>query len=81
MTQILDAVYEKGTVRLLAEPAPSLAEGQHLKVLVPEADSVEAEREDWLRLSLQGLAGAYGEDEPAYGVDSLKEVNPDYRAR
>jgi hypothetical protein len=81
MTQILDAVYEHGTVRLLAEPHQSLAEGQHVKVIVPGSDSLEAERDDWLRLSLQGLSLAYGDDEPEYTLDDLKEVNPDYRGR
>ncbi|MDI6792129.1 MAG: hypothetical protein QME81_04590 [bacterium] len=35
----------------------------------------------WLRLSGQRLEDAYGEDEPEYSLDLLKEVNPDYEAR
>lgn len=41
----------------------------------------DSERESWLRLSGQGLKGAYGNDEPEYQSDLLKEVNPSYEAR
>ncbi len=41
----------------------------------------DIERESWLRLSGQGLKGAYGNDEPEYPFDLLKEVNPSYEAR
>jgi hypothetical protein len=41
----------------------------------------EEERQDWLRLSLHGLAAAYGEDEPEYTIDMVKELNPDYQRR
>ena len=37
---------------------------------VPPHDN--AEREDWLLLSQQGLAEAYGEDEEEYSVDWIK---------
>ena len=39
----------------------------------------EEERQDWLRLSMQGLAAAYGDDEPEYTIDMVKELNPDYQ--
>ena len=32
---------------------------------------------DWIRLSQQAFAKAYGEDEPAYPVDTIREPNPD----
>jgi prevent-host-death family protein len=35
---------------------------------------------DWTNLSLQGLAGAYGQSEPDYDGVVLKETNPEYRA-
>lgn len=38
----------------------------------------EHERRDWLSLSHQGLQAAYGEEEPDYPLNLLKEVNPDY---
>jgi hypothetical protein len=43
-------------------------------------DSSE-EREDWVRLSLQSLERAYGDDEPEYSRDQIKEANPEYRLK
>lgn len=45
---------------------------------IPEKDD---EREAWLNLSIQGLEEAYGEDEPEYSSDLIKEVNPHYAGR
>jgi len=39
------------------------------------------DREDWLRLSALGLEGAYGEEEPEYSLDLIKEPNPGYEGR
>ena len=39
------------------------------------------EREDWTRLSLESLARAYGDDEPDYSLDLIKEMNPEYEGR
>lgn len=39
------------------------------------------EHEAWLFLSGQRLEAAYGEKEPEYSLNLLKEVNPDYEAR
>ena len=39
------------------------------------------EHEAWLQLSGQRLEDAYGENEPEYSSDLLKEVNPDYEGR
>jgi len=36
---------------------------------------------EWAGLSLKGLAGAYGEDEPEYSLSLLREPNPDYEGR
>lgn len=47
-------------------------------VLPTETDS---ERDDWLRFSLANLARAYGDDEPDYPLDCIKEANPDYEGR
>ncbi len=41
----------------------------------------DEERADWLRLSLHGLAAAYGNDEPVYTIDMVKELNPEYKGR
>ena len=37
-----------------------------------------SEREDWYHLSAAGLERAYGEDEPEYTADMVKEPNPDH---
>ena len=44
-------------------------------------DDPNDEREEWLNLSIQGLEGAYGEDEPEYSTDLIKEVNPHYTGK
>lgn len=44
--------------------------------VLPEDDQ---EREDWYRLSEQGLARAYGDDEPEYTEADIKKWNPLYR--
>jgi hypothetical protein len=41
-------------------------------------DTFNSEREDWWLLSSQRLAEAYGEDEPEYSLEMIKELNPDY---
>ncbi len=35
----------------------------------------------WVNLSAQGLAAAYGDDEPEYSLTLLKESNPEYERR
>jgi hypothetical protein len=49
-----------------------------LRVIVGDGDTLDSEREDWWLLSSRGLAEAYGEDEPEYTLDMIKEPNPDY---
>ncbi len=39
-----------------------------------------SEREFWYDLAADGLALAYGENEPDYSLVQLKERNPDYEA-
>ncbi|MGA9997025.1 MAG: hypothetical protein WBP93_16530 [Pyrinomonadaceae bacterium] len=46
--------------------------------MLPE--SLDEEREDWIRLSLESLAEAYGDDEPEYSLDLIKEPNPEYES-
>ncbi len=48
--------------------------------ILPELEP-DNEHEAWLHLSGQRLEDAYGENEPAYSRDLLKEVNPDYEGR
>ena len=50
-----------------------------LIVTVLLKEGIDSEREDWANLAMQGLARAYGDDEPEYSPDMLKEVNPEYK--
>ncbi len=40
-----------------------------------------AEREDWRQLALHSLERAYGDDEPEYSSELIKEPNPEYERR
>lgn len=46
-----------------------------------ERHAIAEERADWLALSSQGLARAYGSDEPDYPDSCIKERNPAYDGR
>ena len=52
-----------------------------LLVLVLPTQHDADEHADWIRLSQQALANAYGEDEPEYSVDTIIVPNPDYARR
>lgn len=41
----------------------------------------DEEREAWTRLALESLARAYGDDEPEYSRDQIKEKNSEYAGR
>jgi len=48
--------------------------------ILPQGEEAE-ERESWALLAASSLARAYGEDEPDYSLDLIKEPNPDYEGR
>lgn len=50
-------------------------------LLVTIVQSPLGEQEAWYQLSSQGLTYAYGDDEPEYALDLVKEPNPDYEGR
>jgi len=52
-----------------------------LIVTVLPRNQIDPEHEDWLELSKWGLARAYGDDEPEYTIDMVKELNPEYQPR
>jgi hypothetical protein len=52
-----------------------------LIVTIVQPGGLGEEHDDWLRLSMSGLARAYGDDEPEYTMDMIKEPNPDYDGR
>lgn len=40
-----------------------------------------SEDQDFYSLAQSGLADAYGNDEPEYSIDLIKELNPEYEGR
>jgi hypothetical protein len=73
---ILKAHFDGEQIRL-DEPF-ELEPNTPLTVIVGDGETLDSEREDWWRLSSQRLAEAYGEDEPEYTLEMIKEPNPDY---
>jgi hypothetical protein len=58
---------------------PILAsEGEFVLVSVAMPDDLSGERAEWEALSAEGLARAYGPDEPDYTAAMVKEANPEY---
>lgn len=53
----------------------------YIKQTYASTRELDDERNDWLRLALQGLERAYGDNEPEYTSDIIKEPNPDYEGR
>lgn len=79
MPSITLRAHFNGTQVVLDEPF-SLQQDAKLLVTVLPGESND-EREDWLGLSAQGLEKAYGDDEPEYSLEHLKQSNPDYDRR
>lgn len=48
-----------------------------VSVVSPNGDGKD--REEWLSLSVGGLAQAFSGSEPDYSVNSVREPNPEYR--
>ncbi len=69
-----------GNQILLDEPC-ELEPDTKLIVTVLPKDNSDGEREAWLRLSMKKLEDAYGQDEPEYSLDLIKEANPEYEGR
>jgi len=77
-TKTLRAHFD-GNQILLDEPFELEPNVELIITVLPKPS--DEEREDWARLSLESLARAYGEDEPEYSLDSIKEANPEYEGR
>lgn len=56
----------------------NIAPGSTVIIAIEPARSV-AEEQEWYLLSSQGLAEAYGPDEPEYSLENIKDPNPDYQ--
>ena len=50
----------------------------NMRLIVTVLSEETDEREEWRILAKQSLARAYSDDEPEYGLDSIKEFNPEY---
>jgi len=55
--------------------------GEDIESQAIAPDDLADEREFSYRLAAQGLAMAYGDDEPDYSLAMIKEPNPEYRAQ
>ncbi len=73
---VLEARMIDATHLELSEPV-DLPPGRKLVVSVVEADESSGERQRWLAASEAGLQDAYGDSEPDYSVDLIKEPNPE----
>ena len=76
MLQSLEATVIDARHLQLNQPIPLPAGST---VLITLTSPEESERQTWLPLSAQGLAAAYGDDEPDYPAKLIKEPNPDYQ--
>ena len=73
--RVLDATHLE-----LSEPIRA-RQGERIVVALPESEGDEGDRAAWLRVSAGTLRAAYGESEPQYGTDSIRERNPEYHQR
>lgn len=64
---------------LLDEPFELEPNMELIVTVLPK--SFGEERDDWVRLSLESLARADGDDEPEYSFDLIKKANPEYEGR
>lgn len=77
-TVTLSANFDGQHIRL-DEPYLIPPRARLLVTILPESAGDEAEfRQFWAQLAGQGLARAYGPNEPEYTLDMVKEPNPDY---
>ena len=73
----LRAHFDGEHIRL--EEAFELRPEMPVRVTVYPADSPpDSEREDWQLLAQQSLELAYGDDEPEYSPNLIREPNPEY---
>jgi len=71
--QVLDAQHLKLSQRLDLPP------GSKIFITITPPEDLAADHEVWARLSAQGLAGAYGDQEPEYSSASIKKPNPEFQ--
>jgi predicted DNA-binding antitoxin AbrB/MazE fold protein len=70
MSITLEVVFD-GKVFRPTKPV-DLEPNTKMEIIIPDV------REDWLGFSAEGLNDAYGDEEPEYSLNSIKEKNPAY---
>jgi len=75
----LHAHFDGEQIRL-DEPYELQPDTKLLITVLPKRRST-GEPEEWLFVSITGLAHAYGDNEPEYSVEMIKEANPEYERR
>ncbi len=73
------AIVKDSKIELL-EPV-SIPEGTKLIIIPMFLESDTEERESWGNWSLENFNQCYGEDEPEYTLESIKEHNPNDERR
>ena len=77
--ELIEANVTDATHLELTRPLPAGGRGR-VYVLVADPQDGDADHPLWTRASLASLERAYGEDEPEYTLDMVRERNPEYRA-
>ncbi|KJR40725.1 glycosyl hydrolase family 31 [Candidatus Magnetoovum chiemensis] len=52
--------------------------GSRIIITIDSLADINEDRASWLKLSEQGLAAAYADDEPEYSIELIREYNPEY---
>ncbi len=52
-----------------------------ITVLTMSKDNIDIEHESWLHFSAKRLTTAYGDNEPEYSLDLIKNKNSEYKER
>ena len=64
---------EKGELKI--DKLPNL-KNQKVKLLILLEEN---EQNEWYHFSGKAIAGAYGDNEPSYSLNMVKEPNPDFK--
>jgi len=67
--------------KIIIDEPYELEPNSELIITVLPKTRLDQEREEWFRLARQSLGASYGDDEPEYPLDAIKEFNPEYEGR
>lgn len=80
-TVTLRAHFDGEQIRL-DEPYDLPPDAPLLVTVLPfDMNGMDEEREAWMLFAEQAFALGYGDDEPEYTLDDIKEPNPEYDGR